>query len=477
MEILKVQIKNFLSIADVEITPGQVNQIVGRNNAGKTTVIKALEFAIKGSSDGSLVKFGEESAEVVLELSDQTTVRRRINADGKQTVDVKREGMRSTSPQSYLDALFDGDAFNPLDLLDAKRRSDAILKSIDLKVTAQALANELGVSLETLPPLDYSQHGLKVLEQAHRYFYQRRAEANKDAADKRKRWETYLADLPKPSGTPPLSRELVNEAIQANERVIRELHGQVESIERSNEATRQEHDRAQQRVIKWENALVGINNDIVRITGEITKLQSELKIAETRLFEGQKVVEGAREEIPSMELESTDKQKEAIMKLRFDNEKLNSDLMSINAFDAVEKSRAMVRSMEAEYQSSQAFADSLTKKVEALAGPVKAKLMATAEMPVPGLEYKDGGFLVDGATVDNLSASKAMKLSVAVARRLAKKTKLICLDGAEALDEHTYRALRDEINDDGYTYFITKVGIPFAEAKDKVIAMDNGRTE
>jgi energy-coupling factor transporter ATP-binding protein EcfA2 len=266
MEVVKLQIKNFLSISDMLVKPGQINQIVGANNQGKTTVIKAIEFAVKGSSDGSLVKFGEESAEVIVELADQTTIRRKLSSEGKQTVDVKKDGFKAPSPQAYLDALFEHSAFNPLDLLDPKRRNDAILASIEIKLDETRLRAELGVSDLPMPPLDYTVHGLKVIDQAHKYFYQRRAEAN-----------------------------------------------------------------------------------------------------------------------------------------------------------------------------------------------------------------KDGGFTVDGTPVDNLSSSKVLRLAVGVARKLAKKTKLICIDGAEALDNQNFAALHQEIENDGFTYFITKVGSPFAGGpNDTVIPMENG---
>ncbi len=67
-----------------------------------------------------------------------------------------------------------------------------------------------------------------------------------------------------------------------------------------------------------------------------------------------------------------------------------------------------------------------------------------------------------------------MKLACSLARVLAKKTKVICLDGAEALDEATYAQLHAEIENDGFTYFVSKVGEAFKSETDTVIKMSGG---
>jgi len=101
--------------------------------------------------------------------------------------------------------------------------------------------------------------------------------------------------------------------------------------------------------------------------------------------------------------------------------------------------------------------------------------MNRAKLPIEGLTYKDENFYLDGSTIENLSSSKAMKLAVAIARTLAGPTKLICIDGAELLDDETYEALRNEIDNDGFTYFITKVGEAFDHPADKVVTMKQGQ--
>lgn len=462
MQIVRLQIKNFLGISDVDIKPGQVTQVVGGNNQGKTTVIRALEFAIKGSTDGSVVKFGEESAEVVVELSDATTIRRRITGSGKQSVSVTKDGFKAPSPQAMLDSLFDHAAFNPLELLDPKRRTDAILSSIDLRLDAASLAAESGIPVDQLPPLDYTQHGLRVLDQAHRYYYQRRAEANRDAAEKRKRWETYLADLPKDGAAPVGTREQLGETIAATERTIAAVEEKVAQIRRTHEDAR----RAQEKVNRYSAALGDLD-------GEIARAEAALSTLRARRVDGQKFVDDAKADVPLV-LEGDRTHLDMIAQLRVEVETHRGTLKDHDRLDAVAQQRAMVASMEEEFTRAQATADLLTDKVNELAGPVKARVMERAEMPVDGLEYRDGTFVVGGVPVDNLSSSAAIRLAVGVARKLARKTKLICIDGAEALDDSTYADFRQAVEGDGYTYFITRVGEAFNDPRDRVVEMQKG---
>lgn len=465
--IVSIKIKNFLSITDVEIQPSQVNQIVGQNNQGKTTVLKALEWAIKGEANGSLVKNGEEAAEVIVELSDSTTIKRRVTAAGNQTVKVQRDGFEAKQPQSLLDALFDGVAFNPLTLLDPKRRNDVILQSIDLKVTPEMLAAELGVEVDKLPPLDFSLHGLKVLEQCHKYYYQRRAEANKDAADKKKRWQTYAGDLP--AKVEIENAGVLNASLEGIKVEEREIEKQLET----NAGLRRDVVRAAERVLS-------AKKQVEVWDSEIEKLTAQIAIIEGKREESIKALASAEKEVPKEPTDDSTLVKRA-QELQSEAQAIRVRLETIEKGKAIEKQHEMVAGMECEFNAADAFAEALTNRVDLLAGPIKAKVMASAEMPVKGLTYTSAGFLVDGVAVDNLSASKTIGLAIGVARKLSKRTKLICIDGAEALDKESYTTLRKEINGDGYTYFLTKVGEAFPATDlrrvDQVITMNEGRVQ
>jgi DNA repair ATPase RecN len=463
MQINLLKIRNFLSLGDVEIRPGKVTQIVGDNNQGKTSILKAISFAVDGSNDPSLVKLGEDSTEVLLELSDNTIIRRRLNSQGRQSVDVQRDGMKATSPQALLGALFDQSSFNPLDLLSAKERTEAILKSIDIPMTPALLAAEIGIPEADLPPLNYQEHGLKVLDAAHRYFYQRRAEANKTAAEKKQRWETYHKDLPTAKPAPPLTRAEIQ--VEKNERneMIRHEEQKLRDIDRMHEAAAAGQDKVKKYVAA-----------AAKIDEEVHELESKLMAAKARRSEADKFIESARQDV------QTDfPPKEPIQKniTAMKQEVQEYDLM-VKEWDAVDAIAGQVKMVEdcvTEFHRATKAAEKLTAIVDLLHGPVKAKIMENAEMPVKGLEFKDGTFTVKGVAVDNLSTSATLKLAIAVARKLAKKTKIICIDGAEQLDGHTWQEFMAEIKDDGFSYFVTKVGGAHVDPNGTVVPMKSGQ--
>lgn len=463
MNVAKLSIKNFLSVSEVSIAPGQVNQICGENNMGKTTILKALEFAMTGSTDGSLVKFGEDSAEVIVELSDSTEIRRRLSVEGRQSVEVKREGCRTTSPQSFLESLFSKSSFNPLELLDPKKRTEAIMASIVIKLTPDVLAGELGLEQAKLPPLDYDQHGLKVLDQAHKYFYQRRFEANKDTLDKKNRFETYQADLPQRVPTlPDMMR--VRTALEKERDSLAVARERMSGVDKVLESATLLADK----VVKCATA-------VQQIDIQIASAEEHLRLLRVRREAAVEAHGVATLSVPTdlpdkseIEIEISMREKTVATH--------NQTLAEIDRAATIDKQYQLVEDLKVEFEKAAAFAESLNLRVIALAGPIKDEIMAMAEMPIEGLEYVNGAFLVEGVPVDNLSSSRALKLAMGVARKLAKKTKLICVDGCEILDEESFEILQKEIEGDGYQYFLTKVGEPFAQ-ENSVFKMDRGNLE
>lgn len=454
MKIVRLQIKNFLSISDAEIKPGAVNQIVGNNNQGKTTVLKALEVALKGSTDGSLVKHGEDQAEIIVEFENAMSVRRRLKSDGKQEVLVKKGEFKADSPQSMLNGLLTAGAFNPLDLLDPKVRSEALLKAIDIRLDQKLLADLAGDSPIPLPPVEINQHGLKVLDQAHKYFYMRRSEANKDAKAKQDTYRVKQAELPEMPKVvdEKTSSDQIKEKIVENRRLIATERDKVEGFRRA----KLSYDQAVTTLADYERKKVHLEQQLVEAVSAIEIQKGNVQILEKRCNEQRpldSVIQNLTDESQSLQAELT----------------LRAEISAV-----VERYKAVEELATAAKQAKD-FAEKLSLVVDRLGDQAKAQLMSTAELPIAGLTYEDGEFKLDGCSIDNLSSSMALKLGVAIARKLSGSMKMICIDGAELLDEGSYEALRKEIDGDGFTYFITKVGEAFKHEGDQVLRMQEGR--
>lgn len=453
MSVVKLTIKNFLSVQDVEINPGKVNQIVGKNNQGKTTILKALEFAFKGSTDGSLVKHGEDSAEVIVELDNEMTIKRRINSNGKQSVAVTKGGFKADSPQSFLASLFDGMSFNPLEILNPKTRNEFILKALNLHLTRDELAEITSIPAAELPPLDYEkENALVIIEQAYKYFYQRRAEANRVVSEKKTRWETYKADLPEDI-EPPKSRN----QIQAEVEQLKSEKAGAEKIKAEIEREHQEVASVNKKLVLYDGELQKINQEIEMLKANYEK---SLAILMERKSNGKKALNDAKKSIPNRprDLGPIDEEIDTLNKHISD---CALELKDIAVWEAQQKQRQAVSEMEREFKSAESEAKKIDERVRALGQQAKDNIMKKTDLPIEGLSYSEGEFTMNGSSLDHLSSSMALRVSLALVKKLADKTKMICIDGAELLDSETFEALRGEMGADEFTYFFTKVGEPF----------------
>lgn len=118
MRLIELNAESFKRLKAVRIRPDSpVTPIVGRNGAGKTSVLDAIAAALGGAGESPEVPIrrGDEAAEVLLDLGD-ITVRRRWIAGGRSTLEVcSPDGAKYSSPQAVLDGLVGELSFDPLE--------------------------------------------------------------------------------------------------------------------------------------------------------------------------------------------------------------------------------------------------------------------------------------------------------------------------------------------------------------------------
>lgn len=465
--LLRVRIKNFMGISNVEIKPNQINQVVGENNQGKTTILKAIEFIFAGSTEGTLVKHGEDQAECFAELPDNTTIRRVLKTDGTQKVVVKdKNDLPIKSPQGFLDALIDHTGFNPLEVLEPSKRTEAILKAIDLRVTPDIIANRIEAKVEELPPFNYNQHGLKVIDEAYNYYDKRRTEANRDALTKHNKWKSYEADF-KPVLPPETSRESIKEGrteIDARIVAAKVSIGQIETVEKANALI---NEKLAKYTSEFETFKVNKDNKVLQLSQEIVSLEKKIEALKTELkhteemfvqksADGKKYYEETQkglQEVPDKSAYEAELQSCETFTAVLDGAE-----KEWSAYDSLQQQAKMIQDLESEWKESENRAQTIEAQAKLLQHKFKKELMATVEMPLAGLEYADGIFLVNQTPIDQLSSSLAMELGINIAKKLHKKLKIILVDGVERLDEKRQSDFYSKIKNDGYTYIFACVG-------------------
>jgi len=451
MSLKKICIKNFKLIETAIIEPGKINQIVGKNNQGKTTVLEAIQFAMLGSTDENIIKHGEHEAIVELAFSDGLQVSRKLSRKSGQDLKVELNDMSPQRPQSYLNGLIGVGTFNPNEVLDPKKRKEYLLNSINLKVKKRDIENITGKI--AIPDFNYDDHGLKVIERAAKWFYDARTVANKETKKAKGEAEVYennLGDLPEDI-TFDCDIDHLNDLLKQYKEKLKGLSLSYDEWKYRKEA------------IEFNNKTIeNMDNKIIetreKLDAQIDKRQQVDKI-NNELVENL----GVEPDVVQVASETTEQ-----------IETINNELTLRKAHAAYEKESQLVGRLHARAEELDIKAKNLGTIYKSISNGLMSKVMADADLPIKGLSYEDGDFKLDGINVEQLSSSKTLSLALAITKKLNKKANLICIDGIELLDENTYNELNKEMLKDDFNYFLSKVGPAFKNSQDKVIEMSNG---
>ena len=117
--------------------------------------------------------------------------------------------------------------------------------------------------------------------------------------------------------------------------------------------------------------------------------------------------------------------------------------------ETVARARAMHRSAAED-------AATLDRSVKALTDDAPAALLAAAD-GITGLTIDGDDVYLDGVSLDQLSGQERLFFAVDVAKRLNAKSKLLCVDGLEALDKAHREAFIAKATEGGYQLIATRV--------------------
>lgn len=123
MTIEKLLIKNYGTISDLkmEFTPGVPTVVIGANGSGKTTITKAIDFAINGTPIADAVKNGSAEAVVTATIDNSNVIERKIQKSPYKTT-VSIMGRKATG--SSVAALTEEEAGLTQDVIKAAFRRD-----------------------------------------------------------------------------------------------------------------------------------------------------------------------------------------------------------------------------------------------------------------------------------------------------------------------------------------------------------------
>ncbi len=387
VKIIELQAENVKRIRAVTIRPdGNVVTINGENGQGKSSCLDAIAYALGGKDlhPPEVIRRGEESAQVVVDLG-EIIVKRRWTAGGTSlTVESKEGGVVFKSPQTMLDKLVGELSFNPIKFL-----------GLEPKVQAKTLRELVGVDTSAI-------------EAAHSALYTQRTQVTITGKELSARFDAMPAPAADVPDEPVSVDALLDEQMKlqarktANDTFRNALADAVMTLDRQRERLRTADDR-------------------------VRRLQDELHAATAIAKEAGAAVDVA--------MAAEKEQREQASKLV--DPDISEVVRKISRADATnqavrEKKARQV--LEAHLKEKREEAKALNKKLADL-DTEKAKLISTAKFPVPGLGFTADGLTLNGLPLEQASGAERLRVSLAMGLALNPKLKVVLIHDASLLDK------------------------------------------
>ena len=480
MKIVRLSIKNFLGIKEALIEPGKINILSGKNGQGKSSILKAIEAVFKGAPF-SVIHKGTERAELIAELEDIRVTR--VITHKAMSVTVKtKEGFTRPAPQTYLDGLFGSFAFNPLAFLmaDAKERRNYLLRAMAVTVTRQQIVDAAG-GIEV--PVPNEGPALDQYADACRMFYQNRTEVNRRLKQKQGAAEEVAKKLPegfKPDEKTEERKKAVTGNLDALGRRISALEAKRDAAAKADKTRtriKEEQDRLQKvhrdaadaaKAITCTATDLGeVDNLIVRLEEQITTarknrahivaqlhkqnaLWEEGTTADARIRAN---IETLKELPPPFDAAEIEVELDKADGLKAEQNALVAQMVHEHTFSVLAALKEEVQTLEDE-------AGGLSYLVEKFGKELPAKALAEAKLPIEDLAVDGTSVTVKGIPIEDLATSEQIGVTLSIARAMAKEIPLVCIDGVERLDDEMFAEFVRQAGNDGFQYFVTRVGKP-----------------
>lgn len=399
--IISLTVENIKKIKAVTIRPhGGFVEITGRNGQGKSTVLDAIWWALKGKDNiqAAPIRNGEKSGKITLELQDylvERTFRRNELGDDyttKITVTTKDKA-RMSSPQAVLDGFTGMLGFDPLAFMRQTPKEQ----------------------YDTLRGLCRLEVDVEELDRQYKELFAQRTEINRDV----KVCQARLSNMQIPDNAPT---ERVDVAV---------LVDKVNEINAANSAVQQKQ-RMRQTLLA----------DNVRRGDETARLKARLAEIERETEQANGQIKAITEYLQGHKIQDASVYSEKIKQA----EQINS-IMDLRDNRALE---------EKALRTAQKTADDLTAQMQGLQERKRAAI-ESAKLPVTGLEFGEGELLLNGVPLAQLSAAEQLKLSMDIAMAENPKLRVILLKDASLLDAQSMEYIRTRAEAEGYQIWAERV--------------------
>ena len=494
MRATRITLKNWMGIESKAFDIGEGGVLIkGKNRSGKTSIMQAFVSALTGAGiDPDHIRAGADKAEILIDFTDPVAQVRRVGRRSGNN-GLETDGIGLGKQQTRLDELI-GPSIRPLALLNAKpaERRKMILEAMPAEVTAEDLLLWTGDKWEP----DQSRHGLEVIADVRKHYYDLRTAANAAAKEAQRKHEEARArakSLESPAHVGvlvPLPGE-EDQPVRAAEEALGELNrrrSQAADQEEKSQGTRERiaalrkeavdlesHGPVVPPLSEWTELCVTLDSatvEVSRLKAKLAQAEEVLERAHSAAIEYKRRQEAGNENTRRMaEKRQQANDLEATLASTAIMAPAESEIkQAALSRDQAEEHRLLVRSARAAHDAivdaaelgddatdAEAEADRLNAIVETLTTLAPAQLAARSDT-IKGLTFTaDGGIALDGVALDLLSGQEAIDFCIRVAKRAHPKCKLLTADKLEQLDPESLEAFVKMATADGWQLIGTRV--------------------
>ena len=427
MKVAKINISNILGIEELELTPGQITEITGRNGAGKTSVLEAIKAALKGGHDATLLRKGADVGEVVLVLENGMRVVKTVTATESNTKVTHPENGKVSKPMQFIGQLADEISLNPIKFLECKPadRADFLLAAMPLEANTAEIGEIIAPALNGQKVTIPAGHALKSVDSVYDQLFQHRQDINRTLKEKKATTEQLSASLPEKYQP----AEAIRAEISEMEITLADKNAALVEMKRINDQKRFTLEGEAKKF--YAEKVAEADQEYAEALAKITEKRNS----------AQREAESAAQAMKTKALQDWAASKPEDPTIADTEQKISSARQSLEEAVRLQNTADVVAKMIGEATLLQEKSDACS---EALEGLKDYKNGLLKNLPID-VEIKDGKVYRGGIPYETLNLAQQTQIAVDLAKIRAKDLGLIVLDGAESLDSATLAALEDAI--------------------------------
>jgi len=287
MKITALELKDFRNHEKTTLMLEKYNFITGKNNAGKSSIVEGLQFALTGknlreTSAKSLIRAGEDTAIVEAEIESLGVISRNASSSGQTTVELNGFKIPDREMEKELNEVF-GLSYDALNCIlhshefirmPSKEQKDFLVQISGFQLTTDKVLS----FLETPTPLQKSlaeeelQAGIQTgtvkfddLDKLHNTFYASRREAKKQLAAIKTKMDSVLGAISNSSS------EYYSEAKKELDK-IRPRRDEIVGLIAVVEQKRKQREQIEARLLKHRTKLNQLQSQITATDDEIEEI-------------------------------------------------------------------------------------------------------------------------------------------------------------------------------------------------------------